>query len=267
MKQKHPHPVIGQKFGKWTIKEEKINKSYKRKYLCECECKETITWVSKYDLIYNKSSKCLKCAGKETSKRIFTDLTGQKINNWTVIKRLGVAKKSRTPLWLCLCDCGKEVEVRASNLLNNTSKRCGKCRFFEDISFSKWSQIKKGAESRNIDFNITIEEAWDLFIKQDKKCALTGIKLVMHEKRSKNIEITASLDRIDSNIGYSKENCQWVHKTINCVKGKLSNKEFISLCYDICSQHKNENYNWENVDMKKTKKERRKRKKNNESIS
>lgn len=251
MKQKHPNPVIGQKFGKWTVKEEKIGKKYNRYYFCECDCGEK-SWISKTDLITSKSTKCRKCYSIETSERLLKDLTGQKINNWTVIKRTGVAKNSRTPLWLCRCDCGKEAEVRASNLHSKKSKCCGRCDTYGDICVTKWSAITRQAKERNIDFNLTIEDAWDLYIKQNKKCALTDVDIVLRTKKS-----TASLDRIDSFKGYSKENCQWVHKTVNCTKGKLSNNQFVSLCYEVCAKHKNENYDWKDVNLRHSNKNKK----------
>jgi len=256
MKQKYPHPIINQKINSWTIKEESIDKKYNRIYLCECECGEK-NWITKHDLVTDKSTKCKKCRSKETGEKLLKDLTGQKINSWTVLERIGVAKNSRTPLWLCKCDCGKELEVRASNLHTGKSTCCGKCNIYEEISLTKWSQIKKGAEYRNIEFNITIEEAWDLYLKQDKKCALTGIEIFLYIEKVKGKAITASLDRIDSNKGYSKENCQWVHKTVNGSKGKFNNKQFISLCHKIANMNKNTNEDWENVDMKKSNKIRK----------
>ena len=44
---------------------------------------------------------------------------------------------------------------------------------------------------------------------------------------------TASLDRIDSTKGYSKDNIQWVHKDINCMKMDFSQQYFIDLCVKV----------------------------------
>lgn len=38
------------------------------------------------------------------------------------------------------------------------------------------------------------------------------------------------MDRIDSNVGYTKENVQWVHKRINIMKQNLQEDEFLYLC-------------------------------------
>lgn len=53
----------------------------------------------------------------------FVNLTGCKYGRLTVIKR-GV-KKSPHAYWVCRCECGKTVLVRASNLLRGVTKSCG----------------------------------------------------------------------------------------------------------------------------------------------
>jgi hypothetical protein len=46
---------------------------------------------------------------------------------------------------------------------------------------------------------------------------------------------TASLDRKDSSKGYTKDNVQWIHKTINFMKGQMSDQEFVSWCKLVCT--------------------------------
>jgi len=46
----------------------------------------------------------------------------------------------------------------------------------------------------------------------------------------KNSLGTASIDRKNSDLGYTKENIQWVHKDVNYMKMNLSEKYFIKLC-------------------------------------
>jgi uncharacterized membrane-anchored protein len=74
--------------------------------------------------------------------------------------------------------------------------------------------------------NISKDYILDLFKKQNKKCALSGLDLTLDY----NLENTASLDRIDSNEGYIKDNVQWIHKKINKMKMELDQQEFISFC-------------------------------------
>lgn len=79
-----------------------------------------------------------------------------------------------------------------------------------EISGQYWGSLKHGAEIRSIQFDIKIHTAWDLFLQQQGRCALTGEKLIM--LAPKDTKRTASLDRIDSSLHYQEGNLQWIHK-------------------------------------------------------
>jgi len=104
---------------------------------------------------------------------------------------------------------------------------------YEEISGSYWSDISKSAQQRKIEFNITIEYIWDLFIHQNKRCFFTNIELQFHKSSLDRKAQTASLDRIDSAKGYIVGNVQWVHKEVNFMKRTLSNSELIEFCNKV----------------------------------
>lgn len=101
---------------------------------------------------------------------------------------------------------------------------------YGEISGAYWNGIKQGAKSRKIEFSITKEYLWNLFIKQDKKCALTGLPLYFNEVKTNRGNKTASLDRIDSSKGYIEGNVQWVHKDVNEMKWDSTQQEFVNFC-------------------------------------
>src|SRR5437868_1347514 len=78
-------------------------------------------------------------------------------------------------------------------------------------------QIESGARARGHKIDITPEEAWQLFLDQNRKCALSGMKLMFKSRWDAN-DGTASLDRMDSNGDYTIDNVQWIHKDINLIK-------------------------------------------------
>lgn len=96
-----------------------------------------------------------------------------------------------------------------------------------------YTSLKKNADKRNLKFSITIKDLNDLFIYQSGKCFLTGADLFF-KKHYKNGPFkklgNASLDRIDNNNGYTKDNIQWVDKNINTIKYKLSQERFLEIC-------------------------------------
>lgn len=105
---------------------------------------------------------------------------------------------------------------------SNHPRWCG----YKDISSTYWRNLLNGARVRNIEFKITIQQAWQVFEKQNGRCALTG-QIIGFEGHKNN---SASLDRIDSKKPYTVKNVQWVHKDINFAKQSMSNGEFIELC-------------------------------------
>jgi hypothetical protein len=115
---------------------------------------------------------------------------------------------------------------------------------YGEIAGTNWTYYKKGAASRGFDFDISIEYAWELFLKQKKKCALSGQEIGFNVKTGtlnkygyqKN---TASLDRIDSRKGYVIGNVQWVHKDINKLKSNLDEESFVRLCTFVSEYKKN----------------------------
>lgn len=115
-----------------------------------------------------------------------------------------------------------------------------KSKKMEDHNFKKrkhhtipsryFCSLVESAKKREIDFYITIDFLWELFEKQNKKCALSGLDLCFPKYGEKPTLQTASLDRIDSNKGYIEGNVQWVHKDVNCIKWGLNQDYFIELC-------------------------------------
>ena len=80
---------------------------------------------------------------------------------------------------------------------------------------------------------ITKSDLWDLFVKQEGRCALSGVPIeLLIRKRS-----TASLDRINSTGSYTLNNIQWVHKDVNRMKSNLPPERFLELCHQISRHH------------------------------
>lgn len=114
-------------------------------------------------------------------------------------------------------------------------KRDAKIILHHTIPLFFWTSVKAGARNRNLVFDITVNEVWELFLKQNKKCALTGWDIEFNKNRYKNI---ASIDRIDSSIGYIKSNIQIVHKKINKFKMGYSVNELTEMCRGVANNIK-----------------------------
>lgn len=109
---------------------------------------------------------------------------------------------------------------------------------YGDITGKFWSYVNISARRRNMKLWISKKEAWELFVKQDGKCALTGRDLILRQDVKNLAEVTASLDRIDSSKGYTIDNVQWIHKVVQLMKHIFSQEQYIQICYDVTRMHK-----------------------------
>jgi hypothetical protein len=181
------------------------------------------------------------------------DWFNKKIGSYTIIGEGALTKyksqKSKTRLWKVKCDCGIEKEISKWHLVYGNVQGCNSCfgsrfRFENSYNWTSSSnnvtgmyfqKIKKCAEKRKIPFDVTREELDEIFEKQDKICAYTKFALYFETKGKKG---NASLDRIDSKLGYTKQNVQWVHKDVNRMKWDLSREQFIEIAKIITENYK-----------------------------
>ena len=187
------------------------------------------------------------------SKRI--EMIGKQFNYLTVIEQAPKPENStqRSLFYKCRCECGKESIVNGTKLRNGSTKSCG-ChkaknvlpRFasdhpqwtgYKDIYGTYYSSIKANAKYRKIPFTITIEDMWEQWEKQNGKCNLTGVELVIKNITSAK-KANASIDRIDSSLGYTKDNIQFVHRTINYMKQQYDQNDFIGWCKKVTDYQK-----------------------------
>lgn len=191
------------------------------------------------------------------------NLIDQPFGRLVVIRYVGVDKFQKC-LWECDCICGNKTIVRGSDLISKKVESCGCYRSetsrenikishkkypksygfkgIGDITGGYLSQIKHGAFTRNLEYSISKEYLWGLYIKQNRKCALTGLDIYFGlfggGKRWGKRDQTASLDRIDSKQGYVEGNVWWVHKDINNIKQDYSLFEFLGYCKMVTDYEK-----------------------------
>lgn len=178
------------------------------------------------------------------------NLTNQKFGKLTAIKDVERSRNGHVR-WLCECECGNTKSVLSTHLVRGSIKHCGCVKRptgpkhkqwtgCGDISGGFWNQIQRGANGekgrRKLDFGITIEYAWGLFEKQQAKCAISGVDINLNRTFGK-FTGTASLDRINSGVGYVVGNVQWVHKDINRMKNNYDQTYFIDMCKKIAANN------------------------------
>ena len=260
--------ITGLKFGKLTVisldglRDQKNSTHGAKSWNVKCECGNEIIVMERYLLSGNKIS--CGCMPSRSAKNIL----GQKFGKLLVISYAG--KKNNQCLWDVQCDCGVKKVVPSANLISGNTTSCGCIRseIFKknnelkrekDPNYNKGSNhhswkgykmipgeyfngIVKAASVRELEVTVTIEFLADLYEKQNGLCALSGVPIDFIPQRidkyGRSRRITASLDRIDSNFGYTKENVQWTHTDINMLKRQYSQEKFIEMCKLVANNNK-----------------------------
>lgn len=175
------------------------------------------------------------------------DYTNKTIGNWTVLGPIECIKakgKNYKTKWLCQCSCNSNPQyVYKENLLKGMSSGCRECypfrnskennsnwRGYKEIPSTIITRIKNGAKIRNIEYILTEESLYDSWVKSNGICSISGLKIDLYTN--------ASLDRIDSSIGYTPQNIQWVDKDINIMKNNMPENKFIELCKTVSNYNK-----------------------------
>ncbi len=127
-----------------------------------------------------------------------------------------------------------KLKTQIYDIYHPTMKSHPMWKGYGDISMSYWGNVIQGAKHRKLPFRLTIEEGWDLFLGQHRKCALSGRTIGFEHPKSN----TASLDRIDSTRPYEKGNVQWVHRDLNYAKQSMTTEDFIQMCEEVSSYAK-----------------------------
>lgn len=186
---------------------------------------------------------------------LFEDLSGRRFGRLVVRKQSDLNKRKRNRLderhWECVCDCGGQSVAATRDLVRGLCKSCGcghqngrlhlSWKGCGDISGHFWSMIRRNALNRGLEFSITVQCGWSIFEKQNGKCALSGVAITFGDpslgKDAARKAKTASLDRIDSTMGYVDGNVQWVDRDINFMKGSMLQDTFLEFCSLIASRH------------------------------
>jgi hypothetical protein len=153
------------------------------------------------------------------------DMTGLRFGRLTVIEKVNCESKSKSAMWLCKCDCGKEHVTSRTNLKHGKTKSCGclreearkrvcstlgrKGRPTHGLSKTKlyktWDSMKCRCKYKRPEYktyhdnNITVCEAW-----------LNDFKEFYDWAMSNGYKDSLTLDRINNKEGYNPNNCRWV---------------------------------------------------------
>lgn len=139
------------------------------------------------------------------------DFVGQRFGRLVALRRVPGGS------WMCQCDCGKISYALTGNLKSGNSTSCG-CSWREKITthgatntpeYMNWKAMHTRCRS-NLprikphykDRGITVSEEWGNFVTFLKDMGLRPTP-------------DSEVDRINNDLGYSKENCRWASSKEN----------------------------------------------------
>ena len=222
--------LIGRKFGYLEVKEY-VGKDNSGGSLWKClctKCNENYTITSRSNLLKknNPVTMCRKCADKLVAEKKLNNLSGKIIDNIQVLYRntnKEDTKDYKVTIWRCKCLlCGKEFDSIGSKLVGeNHITCCQDCRENWRIThgmrntdfYNVWENMKQRCYNHN---NPKYEDYGErgILICDEWKYSFENFYHDMYnsycEYKSTHPEEYVSIDRIDNNKGYFKDNCRWV---------------------------------------------------------
>ena len=117
-------------------------------------------------------------------------------------------------------ECCKKGNQKSRIKVNSTIE--GRAKIF-------LQNAKKSAKKRNQEFLLEISDVVGFWHDQQMICAYSGLEMTLDAGKLN----TVSIERIDSNIGYTKDNTILVCQAINRMKSDFSYQDFYMLCQSV----------------------------------
>jgi hypothetical protein len=218
-----------------------------------------------YKKINMKETKICKLCNKELSFDNFWKNPGNKDGYFgkckicaTKVKDINALAKQNyleKNLWTCSA-CSKLLELNKNNFYKRNDSttgfqnRCKNCckkdpkrteRYIkkDDIYLflkDRYYGAKNRALKKNITFDINLDFLKELWISQKGLCAISNIKMT-HSILEGKLRNNVSIDRIDSKIGYTKDNIQLISNTVNMMKSDMLLEELKDFCNLIINKN------------------------------
>lgn len=216
--------LTGKKYNKLTAI--KFSKKIKncRMWLWKCDCGN-----EKEAKLMNVKHTTVSCGCYKGKSRI-DDIAGKKFGKLTPIKMIPNKKKTT---WLCKCDCGNEIEIKATNIKRLKHKSCGCAIPYGPSVLSRFHEYQNGAKSKNRKFKLTFEEFEKLITNKCYYCGQDGDS----KSHSDDPYGYCGIDRTNNNIGYIKNNCVSCCKKCNFMKKSLNIDKFLNQIKKINAIH------------------------------
>lgn len=212
---------------------------------------------------FHTIKKTLRESGAKLEKRQaynFDDKTGKRFGILTVLAQAGhehsveraTKRKKKRILWLCQCDCGNQLTVSSLRLATGNTRSCG-CvhsattaelnRQLKRLANSEasaknshWLRYQHSAKQRKFEWVLTREEFYRLTTASCDYCGRAPFRYVYAGKYSKCL--CNGVDRKDSKIGYTAQNCVTACTDCNTGKMEMSAEAYVAHCQRVADHQK-----------------------------
>lgn len=216
--------IIGKTFGELYVESYAGYINGKSYYNCSCSCGKKCK-VLRNQLLTGQTRSC-----GHLVTQLKDDLTNQRFGRLVALELFNIRQKNgkNLQMYKCKCDCGNFINVRRRSLVGGRTRSCGclleesrhkikhgltKTRFY-----SIWHHIKGRCLNPNDDGypiyggrGISVCDEWldfenfknDMYDEYVEKSNIYG-------------EENISIDRINTNGNYCKENCRWATQKQQC---------------------------------------------------
>jgi len=166
------------------------------------------------------------------------DLTGQRFGRWGV--QTTWRKHNNNTEWLCVCDCGAVRYVGSGRLRKGRTLSCG-CLRHEmntlptgEAAFNRlFSSYKRDATKRGHSFELPKRYFSYLIRHPCGYCGRPPSNYTAGTVRNNGGITFSGVDRIDNEVGYTKDNCVPCCTWCNRAKGPQSAEEFLQHCKEV----------------------------------
>lgn len=174
-----------------------------------------------------------------------------KVFTFLTVKLMTEERSNGCRVWTCECKCGKIINIRTDYLQQGWSKSCGCLRSQrakdripevwnknfkknQDNEVYRFNELIKsymrGAKNRNIDFNLSKEEIYEI-VTMD--CHYCGVEPKKSDVSKKYVDYFSGIDRKDNSLGYTKSNSVACCGVCNRAKNNMNYGEFLSYTKQI----------------------------------